>query len=242
MTTSDPGASKAHESGEFRRGFRLMMPLWIGVVPFAMALAIVARDAGIGVLGMSTMSVVVFAGAAQLAMVRLIGEDASIAAIVGAVTLLNLRHLLYGLSMQPYLPPKVGRARVAYLLTDESYGLAMREWRLGAGSVGVFLGAGAGLWVCWVTSVTLGAVLGSWIPDPGRLGLDMVFPLTFLAILLPLLRQRLEWLVAIGAGALAIALSRVTTGGMTVFVVTIVGATAGALLTRGPAQEPEVRS
>jgi len=240
VTTTTTPSTDAPLSAEFRRGFRLMMPLWLGVVPFALALAIVAQDTGIGVAAMSAMSAVVFAGAAQLAIVRLIGDDASVAAIVGAVTLLNLRHLLYGLSMQPYLPKKVGRARVAYLLTDESYGIAMREWRRGTGSVGVFLGAGVALWISWMAATTMGAVLGSWIPDPGRLGLDMVFPLTFLAILLPLLRQRLEWVVAIGAGALAVVLARVVSGGMTVFVVTVVGATAGALLTRGP--NPEARS
>jgi predicted branched-subunit amino acid permease len=218
---------------DFGRGFRGMMPIWLGVVPFALALAIVGRASGLGVADMTAMSALVFAGAAQLAIVRLIGEDAGGAAIVGTVLLLNLRHVLYGLSMNPHLParPTPGRPILAYLLTDESYGVAMREWRLGKGSAAYFAGAGASLWVAYLASTVAGAAIAGWIPDPGALGLEMVFPLCFLAILLPLLRRRIDWVVAIGAGMAALGLAQVASGGVTVLVATVAGAAAGAWLT-----------
>ena len=159
-------------------------------------------------------------------------------AILATVLLLNLRHVLYGLSLNEVLPARTRPPRpvLAHFLTDENYGLTIKDYLDGRGSAGFMFGSGVSLLGCFVTATVAGVALGNYIPDSERLGLDFVFPLTFLALLLPLIRLRRDLLVAAIAGAAAVALSRITSGGVTILVATVLAAGAGALLpARGPA-------
>jgi predicted branched-subunit amino acid permease len=86
-------------------------------------------------------------------------------------------------------------------------------------------------------------VLGSAIRDPAELGVDFVFPLAFLALLVPLLRRRVDVAVALTAGVTAWLVSRVEQGGVPIVVAGVAGAALGAVLTRHepppPAIDPE---
>lgn len=219
---------------EFRRGFAAMLPLWLGVVPFAAAFAILARTSGLSTLETQALSVLVFAGSAQLAFVDLTGAGAGAAAILITVLLLNLRHVLYGLSLNTLLPSRTAPPRplLAALLTDESYGLTIRDFRAGRGSAGFLFGASLSLFLSFAVATLAGALLGSYLPDPDRIGLSTVFPLSFLALLLPLLRNRIEVVVAAAAGLAAIVINKFTEGGITILIVTIAGAGLGTLLHR----------
>lgn len=241
MTTipADPpeGPAPTFRAG-FRAGYQAIFPLWLAVVPFGVAMAILAHSAGLGILQTQAMSVIVFAGAAQLTMIDLIGDGASILAIVLTVLLLNLRHLLYGLSLDRHLPPRTHppRSILAYFLTDETYGVTIAAYRNGAGSVAYYVGSGASLWTIWQLSTLAGGLIGERIPDPSRYGLEMVFPLTFLSILLPLIRRRPDLVVVAIAAATALVAVRIVDGGTTVFLATIIAAGIGAAITRG--EEP----
>ncbi len=85
----------------------------------------------------------------------------------------------------------------------------------------------------------MGAGLGGAIPDPTALGLDVIFPLTFLALLVPLVRTRVDLLVAVVAGAFAPLLTTVLPFGVTIAVVGVGGALLGAALTRGGTPPPD---
>lgn len=211
-----------------------MLPLWLGVVPFALAFGILARNSGLSVVETQALSVLVFAGSAQLAMVNLVKDGAGGAAILLTVLLLNLRHFLYGLSLNRHLPVRTRPARpvLAATMTDESYGLAIRAYLAGRGSDGFFFGASFSLFVSYAAATLAGALLGSRLPDPERLGLDVVFPLSFLALLLPMLRTRTDLGVALAVGILALALSQTFSGGVVILTATIGGATLGTILDR----------
>jgi predicted branched-subunit amino acid permease len=215
-----------------------LLPLWLGVVPFAIAFAVLARTSGLSTFETGALSLFVFAGSAQLAFVNLAKDGSGGAAILVTVLLLNLRHVLYGLSLNAHLPARTRppRSILAAGMTDESYGLTIRAFRSGQGSDGFFFGANLSLLVSFTTATLIGVLLGSRLPDPGRLGLHVVFPLSFLALLLPLLRTRLDVTVAIIAGSLALSTSKWFSGGVVVLVATLAGATIGTILDRSSEQ------
>jgi 4-azaleucine resistance transporter AzlC len=216
-----------------------MVPLWVGVMPFALAYAVLARDAGLSVLETQALSVLVFAGSAQFSAVGLFARGAGGLEIVLTTFLLNVRHALYGMSLARTTPLTGWRMPVAaYFLTDEAFGVvAARRER----SFGFLLGAELSLFVTWNLATLAGALLGSAIPDPEELGVDVVFPLAFLALLVPLLRTRVELAVAVTAGAVAWLAARELPGGIPVLAAGVGGSLLGAWLTRGRAPDTSVR-
>jgi 4-azaleucine resistance transporter AzlC len=219
---------------EFWRGAAAMIPLWAGVVPFAVAFAVIARSEGFTLLEVAALSGVLFAGSAQLAVVSMVAAGSGLVAVTLTVLLLNLRHLLYGVSLRPMLSPhsRIPRPLLAFLLTDEAYGVTVHAYQQGRGSNAFLLGAGVSLYVVFNAATLGGAVLGAAIPDPSSLGLDFVFPLTFLALLLPLLRTSRHVAVALIAGVCALAVGRVAGGGVTIVAATLTAAVCGAMLDR----------
>jgi len=228
------------ESGRqrFARGFAAMVPLWVGVVPFGLAYAVTARGAGLSVVETQALSVLVFAGSAQVSAVGLFGRGAAGLEIVLTTFLLNVRHVLYGLSLGRTVPLDRRRRPVAaYFLTDEAFGVvaAGRE-----SSFGFLLGAELSLFVTWNLATLAGALLGGAIPDPERIGVDVVFPLAFLALLVPLLRTRPELAVAVTAGISAWLTARWLPGGIPVLAAGVGGSLLGAWLTRHSPPDTEL--
>ena len=215
----------------FRRGFLAIAPLWLGVVPFALVYGVLARDAGLSVLETQSLSVLVFAGGAQVSAVGLFGTGAAALEIVTTTFLLNVRHVLYGLSLGRKIPlAGWRRPAAAYFLTDEAFGVVSAS---GERSFGFLLGAELSLFFAWNAATFGGAIAGTAITDPEALGLDLVFPLAFLALLVPLVRTRVELIVAFGSGALAYVLARDLPGGLPILVTGIAGSLLGAALTSG---------
>lgn len=240
MIEPSPGASAEPAArAEFWRGAVAILPLWLGIVPFAVAFAVLARTDDFSSFETIALSLFVFAGSAQLAFIRLAGDGAGWLSILLTVLVLNARHVLYGLSLDRRLPPrtKPPRAWLAYVLTDEAYGFSMREFARGTGTAAFFFGAGSSLFACFTSATILGALFGGFIPDPKKLGLEFVFPLCFLALLLPLLKTRVDFTVAALGAALALIVSRFTSGGATILAATIGAALAGSILSR-PKPEP----
>jgi 4-azaleucine resistance transporter AzlC len=215
----------------FLAGCQAMAPLWLGVVPFGIAYAVLARDVGLSLVETQALSVLVFAGSAQVSAVGLIGAGAATAEIVLTTFLLNVRHLLYGLALGRRTPLRGWRRpTAAYFLTDEAFGVvAARPER----SFAFLLGAELSLFVTWNLSTLSGALVGGAIPDPEELGIDLIFPLAFLALLVPLVRTRVELLVALVSGALAYVLSEALPGGLPILLTGVLGCLLGASLTRG---------
>ena len=92
-------SSREASRSVFGRGFVAMVPLWVGVAPFGLAYAVLARDAGLSLIETQALSVLVFAGAAQVSAVGLVSQGAAGLEIVLTTFLLNVRHVLYGLSL-----------------------------------------------------------------------------------------------------------------------------------------------
>jgi 4-azaleucine resistance transporter AzlC len=211
-----------------------MLPLWPGVIPFAATFAVLARTSGYSAIETQLMSMLVYAGSAQLAMVTLYAGGATAVTIVLTAVILNLRHIIYGLSVDRQTdrdePPR--RSILAFFLTDESYGVATREWLAGRGSAAFLLGTGFSLYTAFAASTLAGILFGSLLPDVEDSGIDFIFPLSFLALLLPLLRSRLHVGVAALAGAIALVSGQLFSAGIAILLATIAAALAGMTLER----------
>lgn len=219
---------------ELRRGVIAAATLLAGVVPFGVVFAVGARAARFGVVETQALSMLVFAGSAQLAVVTLAAAGAAPVAIVLAALGLNLRHVLYGLSLAARLGrrTRVPRPVLAFFLTDEAYGLTIATAEAGRGGDAFFLGAGLGLYLPFAVATLTGSLLGALLPNPAALGLDVVFPLSFLALLLPVLRSRLDLLVAAVGGVGALALGGIVGGGVAILLATVGGAALGVVVER----------
>jgi 4-azaleucine resistance transporter AzlC len=217
---------------DVRRGFVALIPLWPGAVPFGIAFAILARTAGFTALATQALSVFIFAGAAQVATVTLYAGGAGAVAIVLTVLLLNLRHLLYGLSLRQWVGARTRPPWpvLAFLLTDEAYGMSIKAFLDGRGSVPYFLGCGLSIFAIWQSSTAAGSLLGTLLPNPKGIGLDFIFALTFLALLVPLIRSQRHLLVVAVAAVAAFVLSRSFPGGITILLTVLLAATLGAAL------------
>lgn len=219
-------------NGEFRRGFALMLPLWPGVIAFAVAFAIAARAAGFSAPEVVALSLFIFAGSAQVATVALYASGAGFIPIVLTGLLLNFRHTFYGLSVSRWLPERTTPPKpiLAFFLTDESYGMTIRSLMTGHGGSLYLFGASTSLWVIYIASTASGAVLGGRLPFADSTGLEFIFPLTFIALLVPLLRGRVDVAVALIAAVLMYLLDGRVPDGASIVLVILIAAAAGVLL------------
>jgi 4-azaleucine resistance transporter AzlC len=180
----------------------------VGLVPFGLTYGIMARQAGLSWLESYTMSLLVFAGAAQFTAVSMLGAGGVQAALIVFTTLLiNLRHLLMGASLAPYLQRLSVRwqALLAFGMVDESYAMTITRFTAKGASHLYQLGANLALYLAWTTLSGVGAALGGLIRNPLRWGLDFAMPATFIVLLIPQLKGWKEVLVCVTAAALAVA-------------------------------------
>lgn len=223
-----------------RDGFVALMPLWLAAAPFGALYAMEARLAGLSLLETQAMSLLVFAGASQLTAVTLLLGGAGPISIILTTLIVNLRHTLLAASIAPYLRGigVAARAGLAFQLTDESYALSIRRFADGAGNARFLLGTNLSMYVCWQISTFGGYVAGAAIPDPARYGLDLVFPLTFLGLLVPMVRGRPAVATALASAAIALATRAVLPGYWYLLVAGVAGSLVGALVAGAPARLP----
>lgn len=196
--------------GDFRAGVRAVSPLMLGVVPFALVAGITAVDAGLTTAQAVGMSVVVFAGAAQLAAIELIGETAPAAVVVLTAVVINLRFVMYSASIAPHFRRFGAPTKwlSAYLLTDQAYALSVTEYGetepTERSRLWFYLGTAVTLWVVWQVGTLAGALVGATIP--AGFSLEFAVPLTFLALLFHALDDRPTRAAAlVGGGGAALA-------------------------------------
>lgn len=211
---------------QFRRGFLSLLPLWAGAIPVGIVFGVAARNAGLGGAETQLMSLIVFSAAAQLNAVSQVAAGSSTLLLVGTALALNAQLLLIGLSAGRQVRlPWFKRLIPAWFLTDGAYGIASAEGRI---RLPVLLGAGVSMYVGWNLGTTIGIFAGEGIPDPRRWGIDLVAPLTFLAVLVPSLKTNPARLVAAVAGVSGVALSRFLPAGLAVLTAGFIGSSVGA--------------
>jgi 4-azaleucine resistance transporter AzlC len=210
----------------------MFLPVAISIAAYGVVWGVLAGQAGMSVLEVALMSGLVFAGASQFVALDMWSPGSlPILSIIIAAAIVNLRMLLMSATLRPLvghlpLPRQLG---AMFFVSDEQWAMTMTEVRKGTGSVAFLIGTGVLSWFAWTGSTLCGRVLGAFIDDPTKYGLDFAFTATFLALLLGMWRGRgdlVPWIV----GALAAILtSRLIEGNWYIIVGGLVGSFAGAL-------------
>ena len=154
---------------------------------------------GLSVLQTCALSLLLFSGGSQFALIGILGGGGTAAAAVGASSLLGLRNALYGLQLAPTMRA-IGwrRLAVAQLTIDESTAVAVAQperslWRLG------FWVTGVGIYLGWNLMTLVGALAGNALGDPKGFGLDAAASAAFVGLLWPRLRAREPVAIAVVA-------------------------------------------
>lgn len=191
----------------FWDGVRAEVPLLIGVFPFGMIYGALALSAGLSPSASQMMSSILFAGSAQFITAQLIQSATPGLVIILTIAVVNLRHMLYSASLAPHLKHLSIKWKIllSYLLTDEAYAptaLHYEEKGVSPASHWFLLGAGIALWTTWQVSTVFGIFVGAGMPED--IPLDFALPLTFIAMLIPILKKRPMIAAAISAGITAL--------------------------------------
>lgn len=192
---------------EFFLGVTAMLPLLLGVVPFGLVFGVLGISSGLTETETILMSSIVFAGASQVVFVQLWAAGSAYSVIASSVALINLRHVLYSASVAEYLKKLNFKWRIVlgYLLTDESFAVSIKRLSAHGESRPVhffMLGSGLTLWLAWQVSTIAGVVAGSTIPENWELA--FAIPLTFIAIVVPLLKNTSTIICALSSCLIAI--------------------------------------
>ena len=204
--SDSPGRSFRREG--VREGLTAVAPLLVGVVPFGLAFGVAASQSTIGGgLGYAS-SIIIFAGAAQLAAVQLFDAGAATAVVIATALVINSRHLMYSAALSPHFRefPAAWRLALPYVMTDQAFAVSIARYAQGpvdpAFKRWYFTGAALALWVTWQLTTATGVLVGGGVPESWSL--DFAIPLVFLALLVPAAQTRPGLAAAIVGGGIAV--------------------------------------
>ena len=190
----------------FIAGLRDQAPGYIGYIPFGLIAGAAASAAGVDPWLALGMSIIMFAGAAQLAAISLMAQHAPGGIVVLTVMIVNLRMMMYSAAIAPYFrhTSPARKWLFAYLLTDNAFALITTKFdknhppeHLDA----YYFGATGPMWWVWQASVAVGIFAGTMVP--AKWSLDFAIPLVFLSLVLPALKTRNHWFAALIAATVA---------------------------------------
>ncbi len=192
---------------EFFTGIKEELPILPGVIPFGMIYGVSALSAHIPPFTAQAMSSVVFAGSSQFIIAQLVAVGTPPVVIILTAFIVNIRHMLYSASLAPFVKRLPARWKwlLAYLLTDEAYAITISHYREDGDETlkhWYFFGAGLALWITWQISTAIGIFLGTQVPVSWSL--DFTSTLTFIALVVPALKDRASTIAALTAGLVAI--------------------------------------
>lgn len=211
-------------------GARAALPAFPGFIVFAMAFGTAAAQKGLSLGQALGLSAFVYAGAAQMVGLEIwqqVWTPSTLLTIVTVTAIVNARMILLSATLQPWLrnEPTARTALNLFLLTEAGWLIGTRYHSEGGRDTGVLLGTALILWTVWLLATLAGFFAGAVVPEPKRIGLDLVMPIFFSAMLVPLwkgARPALPWLVA---GLVSLIVHALVPG----YVFIIAGALAGVI-------------
>lgn len=210
--------------------FKHVAPIIMGYVPVGAAFGVLAHKTGLSMLSTMLMSLMVYAGSAQLIAVAMFAAGMPPLSIIATTFVVNLRHLLMSASLAPNLRSwkKWEMAVFSYEVTDESFAVHSTRFNSGDTSKPVSLLINMIAHASWCAASWIGFMTGSAIPDIKPLGLDYALPAMFIALLSMQVKNGLHVFVAGFTGMVAIVLVQAGADQWSVIIATLIGATFGA--------------
>ena len=193
----------------FRKGFRATVPILPGIIPFGAVMGTVCFEAKLTLFQTVAMNLLAYAGAAQLAAMELMTKHAAGVVVVATGLIINIRFLLYSAAMSPHLQHSrfFTKFACAYSLTDQSYAIVsahQADLKTPEETVRFYLGTAVCMAVAWHLSVIAGYIFGNFAP--ASLALDYAVPLSFVALVIPTLKNKTYVAVAAFSSVVSILL------------------------------------
>jgi predicted branched-subunit amino acid permease len=223
----------ARISTQARRGVvRDALGIAIASGAYAVSFGAISTAAGLSLLQTCALSVLMFTGASQFALVGIVGAGGSVWAGAATAALLGSRNALYGVRLSSILDRSgLRRLLAAHLVIDETTAMAIAR-ESPAESRFAFWATGAALFSFWNLGTLVGALATDLVPDPKVFGLDAAPPAAFLALLAPQLRAREPMAIALAAGVVALACLPFVPAGIPLLIVALIVALFGVLRSR----------
>lgn len=183
--------------------------------------------AGFSILQTCLLSILLFSGASQFAVVGIMGAGGSAVSAIATATLLGFRNALYGLQMAPILKVKgLNRILAAQITIDESTAVATLQENDADRRRGFYI-TGIGVYVFWNLFTFLGALGASAIGDPSVWGLDAAVPAAFCGLIWPRLKNKTHFVVSAVAIAWALLLTPITAAGIPIITTVLLAVIFG---------------
>ncbi|MBI4065167.1 AzlC family ABC transporter permease [Candidatus Gottesmanbacteria bacterium] len=232
---TDDISNKKH----FRNGVHASLPIVLGYIAIGLVVGVVAKTAGLTVLEVSLMSLLLYAGSAQLIVSSLIGVGASAPSIVFTIFLVNMRHLLYSASLAPHIRtlPLWQNILIGLELTDETFAVAANHLAGNRRAHAAWLfGLNLTAHATWIASTTIGAIAGRAIPNTHALGLDFALTAMFAALFVLQIASSSQMRVAITVGlvsaVVAVGGTLFVSSSWAIIVAAVMAASVGVLIER----------
>lgn len=215
-----------------KEGVRDALPIILGYLPIGLAYGMLAVNKGLTPLQTSAMSLFVFAGSSQLVAIEMIAAGAAVAAIIAMTFLVNLRHLLLSASLSLHLRnlPLYYYPFLGFLVTDESFAVAMSKLESKQKKQRYFLGLGFTAYLGWVFSSAAGAFLTEFINFGSGGALDFVLPAMFIVLLVMQISSRSEIVVAFFSALLSLFFALTIAGSWNIILATILASFLGVYI------------
>ena len=212
-------------------GVSQAFPIVFGYIPVGFVFGILAQQAGISTTNTIAMSVLVYAGSAQLISVGLLSAGVSALSIIITTFVVNLRHMLMSAAISPYLKHwrKLALAAFAYQLTDETFAVHSTQFdsakptKTGTFTVNVTAQA------AWIIGTWLGVTADKLITNVRTLGLDYALPAMFIALLVLQVKNQIHAGIALLSGILSIGFLFLGMAQWSIIIAAMIGATIGAV-------------
>lgn len=218
--TAPPADTEQQPSAARPRSAVIRDALGVGVAVglSGFAFGVTSAGAGLGIAQTCALSLLVFTGASQFALVGALGAGGSPFAAAAGAFFLGVRNAFYGLRLSELLRlPRAVRPLAAQWVIDETSAVALAQPDRRSARLG-FTVTGASLYVLWNLTTLLGALGASALGDPAAWGLDAAGPAVFLALLAPMVRGRDQRAVAALAVVLALVCLPLLPAGVPVLV------------------------
>lgn len=195
----------------FVHGLRAVAPVTLATGTWGLVTGVAMVKVGLSITQSIGMSLLVFAGSAQLAALPLIAAAAPVWVVLLTAMIVNLRFVIFSAGLQPFFRrfPLRRRLLLGYITSDVGFAIFLSRFadapddeRGSTQQVWFFLGMAAGNWVAWQTMSIVGILLAAQVP--GHWGLEFASILALIALTMPMIAGRPAVVGALTAGVTAV--------------------------------------
>lgn len=209
-----------------------IVPLALATVPWGILCGSLSIAVGLSALQAQMLSLFVFAGAAQLAAVTMMGAGGTIPAIFSSTFVISSRHLLYSAVFREYVRNSSLslRCSIAFFLTDEMFAVTCAYMEKFKKFSPIYaLSSGFTFYFIWNLSTLTGIIAGQFIPTLEHLGLEFAIAATFIAMVIPSIKNKSTLVAVLSSGVSVIILSLIAAE-YALIISTLIGMTCGYAL------------